>query len=170
MTTTRTLLSIAIIAALPFCANADYTYNYVNTPARVAYGGTITSADTTGPYVTADIGNADSEHIASTAYVKGAYNDVIGAVNTVTAALTDELSYKSSLYLGDNDEEPGMSNRVVPDINYVYEDNELVSGMAVKNAITGVNNTIAAKRVTIYTTWDDDSANATTQVTLSIAQ
>ncbi len=83
MTTKKTILTIAIIAAMPFGAWADYTYNIVNTPARVANNGTITRARLNGPYVTATIGDDDDEHIASTAYVKGAYNDAIAGMNAM---------------------------------------------------------------------------------------
>ena len=124
----KTLLSIAIIAVLPFGAMADYTYNYVNTPAKVANNGTVTMASYP-PYAIATIEADDAEHIASTAYVKGAYNDAIAAINHAEVNLTDLHNYI--------DEELGSVN---------------------------------AKRVTVYTTWEDDTANGTTQVELSTAQ
>ena len=79
--TKQTLLSIAIIAALPFTANATQTIVETNTPAAVGANGTVKKAAATGPYQTATIGEHDDEHIATTAYVKGAYNDSIRAVN-----------------------------------------------------------------------------------------
>ena len=97
--TKNTLLSIAIIAALPFTANADYTYNYVNAPARVGYNGTVNITNGPGPYQTATIGEHDDEHIATTAYVKGAYNDAIAAVNRVISDTSDK---QDQLFLGDD--------------------------------------------------------------------
>ena len=84
----KSLLTIAIMLALPLTANATYTYNNTNTPAAVANNGTVTMATASGPYMTATIGDDDDEHIASTAYVKGAYNDSIAAVNKVKNELT----------------------------------------------------------------------------------
>ncbi len=82
MKTTRTLLSLAIIATLPLNAMAGYSYNTINKPANVANNGTVTLANG-GPFQTVDTQPADESHIATTAYVKGAYNDTIAAVNSV---------------------------------------------------------------------------------------
>ena len=82
---TKKLLSIAIIAALPFAANATDPVG----PAAVPANGTPVVATASGPYQTAEIGNNDGEHIASTAYVKGAYNDTIAAVNKVNSTVKD---------------------------------------------------------------------------------
>ena len=79
----KQIASIAIIAALPFAANAAQTIVTTNTPAAVGANGTVNRAATSGPYQTATIGEHDDEHIATTAYVKGAYNDAIAAVNKV---------------------------------------------------------------------------------------
>ncbi len=77
------LLLSAIIAVLPFAANATQTIVTTQTPAAVGVNGTVNRAATSGPYQTATIGEHDDEHIATTAYVKGAYNDAIAAVNKV---------------------------------------------------------------------------------------
>ena len=90
--TKHTLLSIAIMAALPFGAMADRTYISTDTPARVAVDGTVTMALYSGPYVTATINDDDDEHIASTAYVKGAYNDAIAAINKQERSVSGSLS------------------------------------------------------------------------------
>ena len=89
--TKNTLLSIAIIAALPFTANATQTIVETNTPAAVGANGTVKKAADSGPYQTATIGEHDDEHIATTAYVKGAYNDAIAAVNKVDADKQNQL-------------------------------------------------------------------------------
>lgn len=83
---TKTIIPLAIIAMLPFTANAawaDYTFVEQNTPAQVANNGTAALAAHDGPFQTVDTQPADESHIATTAYVKGAYNDTIAAVNTV---------------------------------------------------------------------------------------
>ncbi len=94
----------AIIAVLPFVANAAQTIVTTNTPALVGSDGTINRAATGGPYQTAVIGEHDDEHIATTAYVKGAYNDTIAAMNTAfdvinnlsgnIAGITDDIDNK----------------------------------------------------------------------------
>ena len=91
MKTKNTLLSIAIIAALPFMANAAQTTVTSQTPAAVGANGTVNMAAASGPYQTATIGEHDDEHIATTAYVKGAYNDSIRAVNKLDSDKQDTL-------------------------------------------------------------------------------
>ena len=83
---TKTILSIAIMAALPFGAHADPVG-----PAAVPANGTPVVATANAPYVTQTPTAADATHIASTAYVKGAYNDAIAAVNKVDADKQDKL-------------------------------------------------------------------------------
>ena len=75
----QTILSIAIMAALPFGAHATDPVG----PAAVPANGTAVVATANAPYVTQTPTAADATHIASTAYVKGAYNDAIAAVNKV---------------------------------------------------------------------------------------
>ena len=74
----QTILSIAIMATLPLTAHADPVG-----PAAVPANGTAVVATANAPYVTQTPTAADATHIASTAYVKGAYNDAIAAVNKV---------------------------------------------------------------------------------------
>ena len=175
---TKKLLSIAILAILPFGANAAYTYNDVNRPALVANNGTVIYTTVPGVYATADIENADSEHIASTAYVKGAYNDTIAAINRIEM----QLEQRQGLLADSN------GNAVIDMYDLATLEDDLVNLMdeseqpdqhlvsfngivwLVNQAKDEVNNNISDKRVTIYTTWEDDSANATTQVELSTAQ
>ena len=80
----KSLLSIAILAALPLNVMAAWTYVDTNTPARVANDGTVKRATYDPPYATVEPTVADETHIATTAYVKGAYNDAIAAVNTLS--------------------------------------------------------------------------------------
>ncbi len=82
---TTTLILSAIIATLPFTAMA-YDLHTVNTPAAVPDNGTVT-VSIGDYYQLTDIGEHDDEHIATTAYVKGAYNDTIAAINWVSGRL-----------------------------------------------------------------------------------
>ncbi len=83
MRANKIILSMAVAAALPFAANATQTIVTTQTPAAVGENGTVKKAAATGPYVTNEPTAADQTHIATTAYVKGAYNDAIAAVNKV---------------------------------------------------------------------------------------
>ncbi len=152
MNNTKQIAIIAIIAALPFTAMADYTYTQTHIP-QVEPGG-IVKVGLGGPYATIEPTTADETHIATTAYVKGAYNDTIIGINdlffTKQASLYD--------YDDDADEEVAVESYLVTSVNDVSRLGQLVSGMAVKNAIADVNTTISNKRVEIYTTWDDDTA------------
>ena len=190
---TKTLLSIAIIAALPFTANATQTIVETNTPAAVDANGTVKKAAATGPYQTATIGEHDDEHIATTAYVKGAYNDAIAAVNKVD----DDKQVK--LY-GETTGDP-ISSEVVSVMTQEFADvvlgasydsstgytipeelnNQLVSAGAMAATMAEYTNlakqawlhdiaedmatiTVNDARVKIYTTWD---TNDTTGISLT---
>ena len=179
--TTKIPLLFAIIALLPFGAWAGtITYTQVNSPATAPYinGNEIRAVMTTAapPYATVTIENDDDEHIASTAYVKGAYNDTIAGINAL------DRRKQNSFEVWDEEEDDFFSvSTVVRESVYdVDERDQLVTGMAVKNAMEGVYedfegnfndfaNALSSKRVTIYTTWEDDSDNATTKVELSVA-
>ncbi len=76
---------------MPFTANATQTIVTAQTPAAVGSDGTVSMAATSGPYQTATIGEHDDEHIATTAYVKGAYNDAIRAVNKLDSDKQNQL-------------------------------------------------------------------------------
>ena len=143
---------MAVIAALPITAMADYTYSDVNSPTPVANNGTAVVGPS-GPYVTVTIQDDDDGHIASTAYVKGAYNDTIAAINRQSRV----LSNKQGRFIVDNPEDPDVAQDILTDLDDVLSPNELVTGMAVKNAVNAVDTKIDNKRVEVYTTWEDDS-------------
>ena len=161
--TTKPLL-LAVMLALPITANAAYTYNKVNTPAQVANNGTVTMAPN-GPYQTITPGEHDDEHIASTKYVIGAYNDTIAAINNLDRIKQQQLlTYDDGdTYLTVNDEIMSGDGLTVsladgPDVEDIG--NYLVSAYAVAKGIK-------SQHVTIYTTWEDDTANGTTVVPLT---
>ena len=100
---TTTILSLAILATLPFAANATDPIG----PAAVPSNGTAVVATANPPYQTVTVGANDNSHIASTAYVKGAYNDAIAAVNKVDSEKQDKLESPDSnepVYVGNADE------------------------------------------------------------------
>ena len=74
-------LSLLIITVLPFTA-------YAVGPASDESDNPVI-ADDGAPYVTTTITDNDRGHIATTAYVKGAYNDTIAAVNNVASNVED---------------------------------------------------------------------------------
>ena len=65
---------------MPFAANATDPVVAVG-PAHALSNPVVATAN--APYVTVTPSTADESHIATTAYVKGAYNDAIAAVNKV---------------------------------------------------------------------------------------
>ncbi len=144
---TTTLILSAIIAALPLAANATQTIVTTQTPAAVGSDGTVKKAATSGPYVTIEPSPADQTHIATTAYVKGAYNDAIAAVNKVS----EEVILLTEDVFGEIDD------RITNLYSNIEED-------------FATNTALNSKRVRIYTTWDDDTAAATTLVPFETAQ
>ena len=151
-TTKQTLLSIAIIAALPFAAHATQTIVETNTPAAVGANGTVKKAADSGPYQTATIGEHDDEHIATTAYVKGAYNDAIAAVNKVdadkqvklkNAANNNPILPKVMSGSGFNSLADGVL------LNGVGQDEYAVMAEAIAYDLTGVHNNAAALNDTL---------------------
>ena len=179
----QTILSIAIMAALPFGAHADPVG-----PAAVPANGTAVVATANAPYVTQTPTAADATHIASTAYVKGAYNDAIAAVNKVAntvdgkqAQLVNEDN-NHAMYnkvLGSaNLATHGRTSLALNDIDYVelknliamnYSngtlhnlDEILISTGGVLDIVREVGRELKYdtdnKRVEIYTTWENDNA------------
>ncbi len=84
----KRILSIAIIAALPFGAHATDPVVAVG-PAHASSNPVVATAN--APYVTVTPTQADESHIATTAYVKGAYNDAIAAVNKVDETVGEQI-------------------------------------------------------------------------------
>ncbi len=185
MNTKRIVLS-AIIAALPFSAMAENISGamYVAPAAET----NLTPAPTTNayfPYGRINIDTDDQEHIATTAYVKGAYNSAIAAVNKTTENV---LGYVNDELDGLNYELDGKQDRLLtisnndPIDTYVLDEFEfnagiqdLVGGVGLsgtvaddalvtaKAVVTGMQTYVNSKTVPIYTTWD---TNNTTNVHL----
>ncbi len=153
MNKTKRIAVIAIIALLPFGVWAEPSGEW-----ELDEGVAVASDD--GYYMGADIDDADSSHIATTAYVKGAYNDSVAMVNRL------HKDKQTRLYYDDGVHNVEMGNFVDQNLNNPFAD-RLISSLAVKNAIDSVNSTISNKRVKIYTTWDTTD---TTQVTLDNVQ
>ena len=160
--TTKIPLLFAIIATLPFEVWADV---HIGPIGNMMTNDNPVIATDFPYYATVDIDSHDDEHIASTAYVKGAYNDTIAAMNKLNAYTQPQMFVLDP----DTGDEVPVGSLVSSSIDQ-GDFTDLITVVGVANAIDEVNDTIASKRVTIYTTWDDDSANATTQVELSTAQ
>ena len=110
------------------------------------------------PFGRIDIDTADQDHIATTAYVKGAYNSAIAAVNKVNSEKQDKFN-------GVYDKNAGQ--QIVGDYFGASNYGELESffDSLSDNTVLTTDGTIAAigeavnlQRVLVYTTWDDDSA------------
>ncbi len=159
----KTLLPLAIIAILPFGARAtdwvehNRTYHYVDSPQKVPLYGTVNVAYL-GPYQSTNITNDDAGHIATTAYVKGAYNDAIAAINSIDGTKQSQMIVIDTA----TDEEFNVTN-VVDCFDQVDGPGFLINAEGVEREI---DNKINSKRVEIYTTWDD---NDTTEVSLITA-
>ncbi len=76
MNKTKRIAVIAIIAALPFAVNATTRVG----PVGDVESGFVVATDRY-PYVSVESTRDDESHIATTAYVKGAYNDAVAAIN-----------------------------------------------------------------------------------------
>ena len=89
---TKKLLSIAVIATLPFAVHAGNISGamYI-APSASDNNHPAPTANAAPPYGRIDIDTADQEHIATTAYVKGAYNSAIAAVNKVNSTKQGQL-------------------------------------------------------------------------------
>ncbi len=173
---TKTILTMAIIAALPFTAMAENISGAMYT--APAHENTNHPAPTTqagAPFGRIDIDTADQEHIATTAYVKGAYNSAIAAVNKVDARLT---GYQGILVNGDSEyiisEVVDGDGLEAEGLDWFLDGDQerlLVSlggtVWLVNQAKSDINNTISNKRVEIYTTWDDDDVAEVPLVTAS---
>ncbi len=154
----KTILTLAVIAALPFAAVAENISGAMYTAPIAA--DTNHPAPTTqayAPYGRIDIDIADQEHIATTAYVKGAYNSAIAAVNKGVDSMNEYWSGRVGnlesdmqfMYGNDEDIWAGIEDLQSANANnYDY-----LSGM-----IESLRGDVNAKRVEIYTTWDDDTA------------
>ena len=150
---TKRIVLLAVMFALPITANAEYTYDTIFTPKMVA-NGMVTIANSAGPYQIATIEDNDDEHIASTAYVKGAYNDTIAAVNKIADVL------KRTAFNGYDSE----SNEIETDLISADEflgfivDDDIESMKSSLMTAYGVAVGLRSQRVEVYTTWDDDTA------------
>ncbi len=148
---TKTILTMTIMLVLPISANATYTYNYVMVP-RVPVNGTVTMPTGFGGlFQIASIGEDDDEHIASTAYVKGAYNDTVAMVNL--------LEEQKQGKLANVDTEEGIAEVYgVAGMFDMIVEGTISDASDVLLSADAIMAGIQSQRVEIYTTWDDDDA------------
>ena len=172
----KTLISLAVIAALPITAMAENISGVMYTaPIAADTNHPAPTTDADPSYGRVNIDTTDQEHIATTAYVKGAYNSAIAAVNKVADTVNNVASTveekQNQLFVdGDvvnsdvlysNGEITrllgnGNTNVMLPDIVYDVElqtvgENSLMSSREIASII-------GALRVPIFTEWGNDSA------------
>lgn len=165
----KQIASIAIIAALPCVANAENISGamYVapqeqdeNHPAPT------TDIDVGGHFGRINIDTTDQGHIATTAYVKGAYNSAIAAVNAMSDNKQEILLNSStnanisSAVFG-----AGVINDMLSEMDagsLSQQGLNMLDDFLISTA--GVVKGIKSQRVKIYTTWDNDTDAATTLV------
>ena len=129
----------------PFYAMADDPVGPANDS-----GNSPVVATANAPYVTATIGEHDDEHIATTAYVKGAYNDAIAAVNKVND------TKQNVIYGGREPVETTLLQAISLSKSNASR-NSLVSEYGI---LSGTAALIGKSTVKIYTAWDtDDNIN-----------
>ncbi len=171
---TKTLLSIAIMAALPLNVMAANISGAMYTaPSAANNDHPAPTTQAAAPFGRIDIDTADQEHIATTAYVKGAYNSAIAAVNKVNSEKQGQL-----LTMDDSEIIQRFVRGYIGDalVDYVFGDeedreaflrkDEFRKSLASEQAVAmGIADVVDNQRVTVYTTWDND--NATMPVKLS---
>ena len=116
MKTTKTILTLAIIAALPFAAHATDPVVAVG-PAHASSNPVVATAN--APYVTVTPSQADESHIATTAYVKGAYNDAIAAVNNVANDVSGKQGQLVNFESGNNLSTNVVAEAVMDDAAFI---------------------------------------------------
>ena len=112
-----------------------------------------------GAMADVEITNADRNHIASTAYVKGAYNATMNAVDSkqnqlvivegVNAETGDPIGTNVAGAIGTLDGSDGVGHYNNAN-DYVYPAGYLINAQAVDNAMR-------AQRVKVYTTWGNNN-------------
>ncbi len=172
---TTTLILSAIIATLPFRTWAEQTTVYTNTPVAVGANGTIKIAQAPGPYATNEPTVDDQTHIATTAYVKGAYNDAIAAVNSTDSRLSKKQNQLRNVNLNVDISKEVLGRWSAIDILSAVDDGTIVQQdwdelETLLISTTGVITAIKSQRAEIYTTWGVDDGTATTLVPFVTAQ
>ena len=172
MKTKTAILSIAIMLALPFVANAgNIQGNMYTAPSAADNNHPAPTTQAVAPYGRIDIDTADQDHIASTAYVKGAYNSAIAAVNKVDSEKQVKLASMSDggaidTYVWNKREFTAAIIQVlggadaidegagVEVLTAMSEDPDLEHQLVSSAAVAGL---LSIQRVNVYTTWDDDN-------------
>ena len=144
---TKTILSIAILATLPLTAMAENISGamYV-APATATQNTPAPTTNASGPYGRINIDTTDKDHIASTAYVKGAYNSAIAAVNSKQDALYNDTT---------DDQIIGVNG--TEDFLVAFTPNGGLGGENILVSEAAIIAGFRSQRVEIYTTWDNDN-------------
>ena len=155
---------LAIIAMSPFVANA--TTPHIGPAGNFDDDVTGVELATDDPfYRKTEISNADAEHIATTAYVKGAYNDTIAAINQTALSIYASRQPTLQKISSQGGEAPLELNYVVDKQlfmeDYVTNTNDAINGFMWNNSLVtaaAVAKLVNTQRVEVYTNFDDDTA------------
>ncbi len=170
---TKRIISIAIMFTLPVMAHAENISGAMYTaPAHADTNHPAPTTQANASYGRINIDTADQEHIATTAYVKGAYNSAIAAVNKVAVGVGEKQDVLTTA--SDESIQPFVIDEaymldILQAINDIDMFGEAISTyddmlITAKGAAAGITGYVNSKGVEIYTTWDDDEA--TTDVAL----
>ena len=145
---TKNIILSAIIATLPFAAWAENISGAMYTaPVHYDNNHPAPTTNAIAPFGRVNIDTDDQSHVATTAYVKGAYNSAIAAVNS---ALRNDST--GDIIRGINGVEDFVG--MIGNSNALGGEDTLLSEAAIVQGFR-------SQRVEIYTTWD---TNDTTDV------
>jgi len=168
---TQTFLSLAIIATFTFGAYADPHVGPIGNHEPSADGSfpsNIPMATDYPLYESVTVNNDDKNHIASTAYVKGAHNDTIAALNGTAMIMAGynqrirDIENQMSQKLIDSNGNTISTATVVNDVSYMTPDGNLVSAEALRRSIR------SDIGVTVYTHWGTDYTRDVTTKLLDV--
>ena len=159
-------------------ANAEnISGNMYVAPAAATQQNPAPTTNASAPYGRVNIDTADQNNVASTAYVQGAYNSAIAAVNKVDSSTKSALDNKQNKLVspsGDSIETYVLDGPTGDDIirtvlqdndnDAIFQDAELAKMLlSAEGVIAAIKALHYLERVEIYTTWD---TNNTTDVSV----
>lgn len=175
----KIILPIAIIASLPFVANAENISGAMY--AAPVHETQQTPAPTTNsysPFGRVNIDTDDQDHIATTAYVKGAYNSTIAAVNQTNERI--DVAFEDLGVVEDGKQDKLHKSESNDEIDSEILDEQIFDEYArsgfmddwgfdmssrlvtAQGVATGINGFVYGRNgplTRVYTTWGNDSAS-----------
>jgi len=165
---TKTLLTLAIITTLPFSTMADTHIGPVggiiptgkDGNGHFQYPNNAVLATDDPIYETVTIDNGDKTNIASTAYVKGAYNDTIAAMNKIVDIVESDLS-RASMVIDENNI-PLRDAKVIATTETSMKPTQDIASVALVEK--GMEEAIRLSAVEVYITWGSDNQKTEVRV------